>query len=338
MSSTLIRPRLASSTPALPPHRDRTTSAPGGAMATARVWLRRHLSRLQARRVPPLQLEFPDRSVRFRGMKEFEFALTCRSEFPATRLESLIAMTPAQLERAAQDLRDAERCFSGVLARSVHEPGLIGEFFREIEPKMFSQDHGWREIMEGLVRLGPDFDVYKREALIKYMQYLRARQNILRSVFLEKTRGDTTACMHATRRQEDAAAPGCGDTAIFDLGREAVEEPVPSGDYATLPKGATVRIDLGGARELEVILAGNRFRVYTGREAYMVDAGNNTYPLYPGKNLVGRYSGCDVVVDSACRSVSRNHLIVDVVSARELLLTDLSSHGTEVPARYIASR
>ena len=99
-----------------------------------------------------------------------------------------------------------------------------------------------------------------------------------------------------------------------------------------------MHIHLGAAREMEVVLAGNRMRLFTGRDSYLVDDGNNTFALLKGRNLVGRHSSCDVVIDRACRAVSRTHLIVEPLSATEVLLTDLSSHGTEIPAALLPRR
>ena len=282
------------------------------------------------------------------------------------RVHDLMALTPAGLEASATRIRQVERDFANILARAVHHPELIGEFLREIDVKLFSHDHGWRSIMEGLIRLSPAFDAYKRVALIKYMQYLRARQNIMRSLFIEKTKGDTDACIHTTRATADSTAFAAGSTAIFDLKRTAADGPdandplandtlandplandidshatqagqdVPAdAGFIALAKGETVILQLGEAREIVLLLAGNRLRLYTGRDFYMVDDDDNTYPLHTGKNLIGRHSACDVVLDSACRAVSRNHLIVQPISAREIRLTDLSSHGTEVPARLL---
>ena len=327
MSSTLTKHEFQGLPPA-PAARLRQPGSGFGALAG----LREFIARMRTRPAPPLQLEFPDRFVQFRGMREFEFALASRAEFPAARMHDLIALEPAQLEQAATRMREAERSLAAVLTRSVNEPGLIGEFLREIELKSFSQDHGWRAIMDALVRLSPEYDAYKRVALVKYMQYLRARQGVMRSVFMEKTRSDGEAGVHAARALEDTTAIAHGETAIFDLAQRARENDT---SFKALPKGETVRIDLGDARQMELMLAGNRMRLYTGREFYMADDGNNTYPLLAGKNLVGRHSGCDVMVDAACRAVSRNHLIVEPVSARHVLLTDLSAHGTEVPAALL---
>jgi hypothetical protein len=273
-------------------------------------------------------------------MKEFEFTLRSRTEFPATRVRDLMTMTPAKLEESATKIRHVERDFADILAQAVHHPELIGEYFREIETTLFSNDHSWRDIMEGLTRLSPTFDAYKRVALVKYMQYLGARQNIMRSLFIEKTKGDDNASVHATRKADDVTAFAAGDTAIFDLKQiqtnDSDDEKDQASNYISIAKGETVTLHLGQEREVELVLAGNRMRLFTGRDFYMADDDNNTYPLHTGKNLIGRHSGCDVVLDSICRAVSRNHLIVQPISAHKVRLTDLSSHGTEVPARLLA--
>lgn len=332
MGSILTKQEFGGVSPIPAASRGNARPARFGPFADTLGRMRVLLERVCTRNAPPLQLEFPDRFVQFRGMREFEFALASRAEFPAARMQDLIALSPAQIEQAATRMREAERALASVLTRAVSEPGLIGEFLREIELKSFSQDHGWRAIMDGLVRLSPEYDAYKQVALVKYMQYLRARQGVMRSVFMEKTRDDTDACVHAGREPEDTASVAHGETALFDLAPRAEPGKAKAKAFKPLPKGETVRIDLGDNREMELMLAGNRMRLYTGREFYMADDGNNTYPLLAGKNLVGRHAGCDVVVDAACRAVSRNHLIVEPVSARQVLLTDLSSHGTEVPA------
>jgi hypothetical protein len=333
MNTTLLRPELSAATPALAPGGTRI-SATRPKVTGSLAWLSERLSHLWTRREPPLVLEFPDCFVHFRSVQELDFALSSRTDFPAVRIRELIALSPRELELTARAIRRVERRFANILARSVREPGLIGEFMRELDLKTISQDHGWRDIMESLVRLSPDLDAYKRVALVKYMQYLRARQHIMRSVFVEKTRGDGSAGLHAAREPRSAPAVSLSDTASLDLTSlqhgEGLDE-----EFVTLPKGESVRIDLGNARDMELVLAGNRMRLYTGREWYLSDDGGNTYPLRPGKNLVGRHSGCHVVVDSACRSVSRTHLILEPAGEAVVILTDLSSHGTEVPGHLL---
>ena len=224
-------------------------------------------------------------------------------------------------------------------AKSALAPHFIGEFFSDIRIKLFSQDHEWRDIMDGLRRLSPEYNEYKQVALVKYMQYLRSRQQILKNVFMDKTRDDANAAIHATPTDAD-----CGDldhrsTAIFDVTRIAAahtpaehDKASSEQDFVALDKGESCCIKFKGQRELQLSLAGNYFKLYSGKEFYLTDDGGNTYPLRAGKNLVGRHSGCDVVVDHACRSISRHHLIIEPVADDAALLTDLSAHGTEIPA------
>jgi len=289
---------------------------------------------------PALLLELPERSVAFRSLAEFTFALASRTDFPVARMRAMMKHSPQELEQTAQNIHDIEREFSDVIAKSALQSHLIGEFFADIRIKLFSQDHEWRDIMDGLRRLSPEFDEYKRVALVKYMQYLRSRQQILKNVFMEKTRDDAGASIHATPTDALLVAPDQRSTAIFDARRMARGTPAPRAPAAeasgrgfiTLDKGETRRVSFSDQRELQLSLAGNYFKLYSGKEFYLADAGGNTYPLRNGKNLVGRHCGCDVVVDEACRSISRQHLIIEPVAEDAVLLTDLSAHGTEIPA------
>ena len=344
MSSTFLKSGFDHLAPSLPASREEPKKRLlTRAFSRAGNWFHTRLDGADRHRLPRLRLDFPDRFIDFRGMREFEFSLCGRTEFPAARVRDLIALTPVELENSAAGIRQIERDFAYILARAVHHPELIGEYFREIELKLFSNDHSWRETMEGLIRLSPAYDAYKRVALIKYMQYLRARQNIMRALFIETTKGDDNVGIHATRKFEDATQSATSATTpIFDLAStESGNDEGHSygngngGSYTALAKGETVTLHLGKVREVELLLAGNRLRLYTGRESYLADDDNNTYPLHTGKNLVGRHSVCDVMLDPACRAVSRNHLIVQPVSAREVQLTDLSAHGTEVPTHLL---
>jgi hypothetical protein len=58
-----------------------------------------------------------------------------------------------------------------------------GPATRELGLQVFSNDDHWRELVESLNELGDSFDGYKRLALTKYLQYLGARQELLRLIF-----------------------------------------------------------------------------------------------------------------------------------------------------------
>jgi len=337
MSTTIIRPELF--------HPDADHQQPlvepgpwhRPLLLRTRDWLQNKLQRRRGA-CPALLLELPDRNIKFHSLAEFTFSLASRTDFPAVRMRAMMKHSPQELEQTAQNIHDIERQFSDVIVKSAVAKHLIGEFFADIRIKLFSQDHEWRDIMDGLRRLSPEYNEYKRVALVKYMQYLRSRQQILKNVFIEKTRDAKDAAIHATPMDATMVNMDQGTTAVFDVTRftKAPAEAAgttPGQGLVSLDKGETCCVKFTAQRELKLSLAGNQFKLYSGKEFYLVDDGGNTYSLRNGKNLVGRHSGCDVVVDQACRSISRHHLIIEPVAEDEALLTDLSAHGTEIPAQ-----
>ena len=130
----------------------------------------------------PLSLDLPEYTVTFAGPAEFEFALSSRTEFPVRKLATLMTRSAADLQIMASNIRQVEKRFAEVLAQSLHQPGLISDLWRNIEIKLFSQDHQWRDIAEALNHLSPAFDVYRRIALVKYLQYLGCRQDVLHNL------------------------------------------------------------------------------------------------------------------------------------------------------------
>ena len=66
-----------------------------------------------------------------------------------------------------------------------------------------------------------------------------------------------------------------------------------------------------------------------------MDDGDVETPLRVGKNIVGRDSACDVLINAAHRDVSRRHLIIEVEPGDRIRLTDISSHGTSLNPRLL---
>lgn len=274
-----------------------------------------------------LSLELPDRRVHFNSVADFEFCLASRTEVPASKVAELVRLRPDELEREAGSIRSVEKRFVDVLARSLDGVGKMSGHLRELDAKLFSADHQWRDIMRALTVQGDEFDEYKKIALIKYVQYLGSRQDVLKSVYASKTEGGADA--HESGVQGDLR-----QTVIFELSPEE-ESSDGTGTYARLPRGETVRVDLGPEETLELILSRHRFAVVPGRQSYLSDSEGADYALRPGPNLVGRLPENDAVVNVAYRDVSRKHLVIDVCGDNSFRLTDLSAHGTFVPRRFL---
>lgn len=276
-----------------------------------------------------LRLDLPERQLRFTSIADFEFALASRTEVPAGKVSELIRLGSDGLRDEAGRIRVIERHLVDVLSQSMEEPGTIGGLLRELDIKLFSHDHEWRAIIEGLLRCGARFDEYKRLALVKYVQYLAARQDVLRTLYLgrrEREKGVAPAEEHESAE----AGSAMRDTVIFDVSQPPGES--GGGRLQRLPVGEPVMLKLPASGEVDVVLSRHPFKIVAGGRHYLVDEAGHDYPLAPGRNVVGRQPGSDVLVDPAYRDISRKHLVIEVGEAGVLLLTDLSSHGTFIRA------
>lgn len=300
-------------------------------LRTSGTWLRRAASR-PAR--PPLVLELDHRVVRFDDPETFEFTLAPRTQFPATRVARLIDWPAEDLERVAMKIRQVEKRFAEAVAASVERPQIISVLLKRLDLKLFTQDHGWREIIAALNRYDSGYDAYKKIALVKYTQYLRARQQILRSLYLEKRGAICSPGADVPRKsgEDDTRMAASRDTGIFES--TIFGEARQSETFAPLPRGETICLRFTDSPELTLRLSAHSFRLVAGKHFYLIDDQGANYLIRPGKNLVGRQAGCDVVIDSVYRGVSRKHLIIEPVSETVALVTDISSHGTYLPEKF----
>ncbi len=276
----------------------------------------------------PLRLQLGAQVVSFESVSGFEFALASRTEVPSTKVADLVRLEPEALEREAASIREVQREFVGVLSAALDTPGVIGSALGEMDPKLFSQDHRWREIIAALRHQERDFEEFKRVALVKYLQYLGSRQDVLQSIYSYKHAG----LQHA-RSETDAKSAALRETVIFQLGGHPPGR--PASRYARLPRGETVTARLDAAGELEVLLSRHAVAIVDGARPHLRDENGREYPLEPGRNVVGRQPECDVVVDAGLRDVSRQHVTVVLRGPGLVELTDFSSHGTFVPAQAL---
>ena len=298
----------------------------------------------------PLVLDLPGKTLVFSSPAEFEFGLASRVEFPVRKAARLVELDVAQLEDMAHTLRAVERRFAGVFSRCLRRPHLIGALMQELGIGLFSRDHDWRDIIAALNRHDESYDDYKHVALVKYMQYLGSRQAVLRSIYVEKTHGeypepmdfDPVGSADHDCRDELNALDAARETAELPpwpggrpryVEREADEE---SPALKEMPRGETLCVRFVDGRELELRLAKHPYRLFPGKQFCLVDERTGvTHLLRAGRNVIGRHSGNEVVVDQSYLTISRKHLIVEPVSENAALITDISSHGTSITPQYV---
>ena len=265
----------------------------------------------------PLRLELEDRVLHFDSLGDFEFALSSRTEVPAAKVAELMRYDSDALAREARSIRAFERRLIEVIARGSEETERLDPLLRALDPKLFSQDHRWREVMRALASKDRRYDDFKRVALAKYAQYLGARQDLLRS-------------LDAARRAGGGPVPGEeGDPRSTLLFAAPAEEDGPRAGFQRLPRGESLELELPPDGAVELVLSRHLFRLLAGDPPRLVDDQGRPQPLDPGRNTVGRSPDGNVVVDASYQDVSRLHLVIQVAQdGRRFAVTDLSAHGT----------
>ncbi|MDA0823291.1 MAG: FHA domain-containing protein [Proteobacteria bacterium] len=295
-----------------------------------------------------LSLEVAGQEISFSTLAEVEFALSGRTDVPAKKIAEMVGLTLHELRKEAKAIKTVEQQFVDVLSRSIEDSGRITQYLRSLDVHVFSQDHHWRDIMRSLDAKDKSYDDVRRIALVKYMQYLRSRQDVIKQTYkvkkrerqLIEARSDTTVMADAEYSfDHDGADPAFGlrDTVIFDSVIIEQQSDTTS-EFARLPKGEPQIVNLDEGQRVSIRFSKHAFQIANrANQLVIIDDQNREYLLQEGKNIIGRDSVCNVVIDNVYRDVSRIHLIVEQVEPNRIRFTDLSSHGTFLPHRYLGA-
>ena len=278
-----------------------------------------------------LKLGVDGHELTFSTLEDFDFSLSGRAQVSAGAVTQLMQLSPADLRREATGIRDLERRFVDLLAEALKEPGAVGRQLRDVDPQQIAEDNRWRQIMSALITLGPGYDDYKRVALVKYVQYLAARRDIVKGIYAQRFAGHEPLL-----GQDGSGNSALKETVVVEHRSGDETDPVPV-RFQRLPRGETIRVSLPDDGCIAIVLARHKFLLFTGEFPRMTDDNGVNYPLKVGVNVVGRHPGNDVVVGGWYRDVSRKHLLVDTSSADSVNLTDLSTHGTFVQGSLLAA-
>ena len=280
----------------------------------------------------PLELTIGEQTLKFSSVADFEFSMAGRSAVPSKKITDMVKFSTDQLKKEAKTIKDIEKRFVSILSQSIEDPNSINLALRELDPLIFSQDHGWRDIITALNSGDEDYNPFRRIALVKYMQYLSSRQEIIKYLYSEKKK-----LLKETGPDESQDAQGFKDTLILD---NTVFEPIADGNskdsqFEKMPKGEAVTINLPSGSEMEVLLSKHKCKIIAGDTLEFVDHMNRSFTLNKGRNVIGRDSVSTVMLDPALRDVSRLHLVIENFDDNSLQLTDMSSHGTFIQAKWL---
>ena len=102
-----------------------------------------------------------------------------------------------------------------------------------------------------------------------------------------------------------------------------------------MPKGEAVTIVLKQGEEIDILLSKHKCKISTKDGFSFTDQVGRKYELKKGRNVVGRDTVSNVMMEPTLRDISRLHLVIENFGDNTLQLTDLSSHGTYIPSRFI---
>lgn len=279
-------------------------------------------------------------SLYFQTLEEFKFSLDARVALPAQRVLTLIRLPLPELVKESRAIKGVERHLLSILSRSPEATSGLRTRLKMARPALFSRDNQWQEIFTALRIDDPTLDSHRRIALIKYVQYLAARQEVTRGLYREKKR---LRKRRKTDRQQ-AEPVGAGTVLAIPEDRTSIQVPqaqqVPQkkrrARFTRLPKGEAVTLGLGKGEGTDVFLSRHRCRLVGGSPILFSDQANRCHHLITGKTTIGRDISCDIIMDSTLRDVSRLHLIVVVDPDNTLHLTDMSSHGTLLTSEHLS--
>lgn len=277
----------------------------------------------------PLTLELDGRAISFATLDDFAFGLSGRTQIAADTVGRLMQLTPVELRREATGIRDVERRFVDLLADALKEPGAVGALLKKVDSNLITEDNQWRLIISAMIDAGPGFEEFKHLALVKYMQYLATRRDVVKSIYAQRFGGQEPPVAH-----EPSADVGAKSTLIIEEESSSDSESSKP-RFERLPRGETVQVRPPPDGEIAIFLSRHRFQLFTANNPRLTDDNGVNYPFKSGINVIGRHPDNDVVVGGWYRDVSRKHLMVDIRDGTLLSLTDLSTHGTFLPGMLL---
>lgn len=271
-------------------------------------------------------------TLKFNSVEEFEFCMNGRTSVPSKKITDMVKFSAKDLKREAQTIKGIEKTFVSILSKSIEDPASINRGLRELDPSLFSQDHSWREIISALNEGGDNLNPLRRVALVKYMQYLASRQEIIKYLYTEKQHSITDTA----KNENDDEIDTLKETLILD--GTVLESAKSSGkeNMERLPKGEVINLVLTPGTEVDISLSKHKCKICMNDAIYFIDQAGNKHEINKGRNVIGRDSVSDIRIDSSLRDISRFHLVIENTGDNCLLITDMSSHGTYLPEKYLS--
>lgn len=280
--------------------------------------------------------------LKFSSVADFEFAVSGRVAVPSTKITDMVKFSPDQLQKEARTIKEIEKKFVSILSKSIEDTNSINRAIRELDPLIFSQDHSWRDIIIALNEGDDDFNPFRRVALVKYMQYLSARQEIIKYLYSEKKKmlheplSDPVSDTDNGNEHEEFKETLMLENTIFEPVKDDKKDAAGAGmNFERMPKGEAITVTLAPGTEMNVMLSKHKCTLVAKDGIQFIDHTGKSYTLGKGRNIIGRDTISTVILEPSLRDISRLHLVIENIDDNSLQLTDLSSHGSFIEGKYL---
>lgn len=279
----------------------------------------------------PLLMDLGGRMEEFRSPAEFETWLRPRVDISTDDTRRFTRRSEREVVR---ELHMAERAYRNaldMLLRSVEFNSSLGKLWQRLDISLTPEAHDWSSILFALGETRHVPERYRRVGLVKYVQYLSARRDVLGKVLRELQREQEPA---------NAATPHVrrvAERVSVDASRVSTRS--MRGVYVRLPRRKPVSIALEEGEEIPLILARRRFKL-SRRDGGLVlyDDRRHRHEVLRGRTFIGRSQICEVHVAGESPDISRKHACIDLLADGAILITDLSTRGTFVPTRAVPEK
>jgi hypothetical protein len=282
----------------------------------------------------PLELQVGEQSLKFSSVADFDFAVSGRVAVPSKKITGMVKFSPEQLQKEARTIKEIEKKFVGILSKSIEDTNSINRAIRELDPLIFSQDHGWRDIISSLNEGNDEFNPFRRVALVKYMQYLSARQEIIKYLYSEKKKMLNEPVSKASEENEQGEFR---ETLMLEntIFEPVIDDQKGRSDFERMPKGEAITVTLAPDQEMVLLLSKHKCSLTAKDGIQFTEHTGKSYTLGKGRNIIGRDTVSTVILDPSLRDISRLHLVVENIDDSSLQITDLSSHGSFMPIKFL---
>ena len=269
----------------------------------------------------PVELNIDGKVITFKSIDDFEFALGARTTIPLEKITDAIKASPGELNLEANAIEVAIEQLSELNNQS-SETGEITQSLKAINPIIFSNDNGWRDIFFALKKdQSAESSKYKQIALTAYLQYLSNRQEMIQTI--------------KAQLEKDNSQKGNAEAVQFRTGELELDEKFDAKKLAKelgmtkIPTAEYVVFELEEDDEVSLLLASYQCKlIRKDGGVKFVDNENEENSMMIGLNKIGRGRESNVRFADTMQRISRLHLMIINHDNKKLELTDLSTYGT----------